>query len=578
MDVNGWTDFRTLVDTAAYANSKVVYVSSTDGNDGTGSAMNIDDSEIGSDPFAPTGSILPYATISAAYGQLRDGYPDILLLKRGDTWSETLGPSGGEWSKSGRSATEPMIVAAYGSEVNARPILKPQNYAIQTWTGGVVNYCLFSSIEIYAAHKDDASPDFIASNQPSSGIYVLSGGTSILFEDMRLRFCGIALQSYQNPIGSVVVRRCAVERNYALVGHAQGIFASKNTASFNSLLVEDCVFDHNGWHPTLMTATVFSRNMYLSQIENTTTRGNIDARGASGGIQQRRGGLCEFNLSLLNPIAISVGHPENDAGSVTSGTIRYNAILDGRFAGTIARGFGIGIGSGDQNITVTGVHVHDNIITSGANASSNVYGIHNNSNDARIENNIVYDWWEADDLQSFGAYGHSMEVGSLSTNSVVTGNTFYQPTAGFVVYAASGVPSGLVFTNNHYQTVNDAPNQVRYEGSHITLSAWLTITSESNTPPSHLLPTPADVKIAAYLTYIGETGNLDEFMTGATSNRRGAWDTDYTAPVVINWARSQFGLTELAYSYESALPSSTSGNRPLTRALTRGLTRSLSAG
>ncbi|NJL70810.1 MAG: hypothetical protein HC888_03975 [Candidatus Competibacteraceae bacterium] len=43
---------------------------------------------------------------------LRDGYPDWLLFRRGDSIREGFG----SWSKSGRSKEEPMVVGSYRVE------------------------------------------------------------------------------------------------------------------------------------------------------------------------------------------------------------------------------------------------------------------------------------------------------------------------------------------------------------------------------------------------------------------------------------------------------------------------------
>ena len=94
---------RTLMSVALDANgftvvtpegrSRVVYVSSSLGSDGNN----------GLSPAAPV------QTLDHAESLLRDGQGDQMLLARGDVWHETLG----EWTKSGRSAQEPMVIGAY---------------------------------------------------------------------------------------------------------------------------------------------------------------------------------------------------------------------------------------------------------------------------------------------------------------------------------------------------------------------------------------------------------------------------------------------------------------------------------
>src|SRR3569832_68666 len=107
IDSNGWTVFTPSSD------SQVIYVSSSTGND----------SNSGLSASAPV------KTIRRGTSLLRNGYPDWLLLKKGDSWTLTsngdqFNTSGypGSLCLSGRSATEPMLIASYGT--GARPLLQ----------------------------------------------------------------------------------------------------------------------------------------------------------------------------------------------------------------------------------------------------------------------------------------------------------------------------------------------------------------------------------------------------------------------------------------------------------------------
>jgi hypothetical protein len=74
--------------------SRLIYVSSTAG----------DDTNDGLSPATPK------RTLAGGVDQLRDGYPDWLFLRRGDTWAEGFAP----FEFSGRSDDEPIVVTAYG--------------------------------------------------------------------------------------------------------------------------------------------------------------------------------------------------------------------------------------------------------------------------------------------------------------------------------------------------------------------------------------------------------------------------------------------------------------------------------
>src|SRR6516164_3717349 len=98
LDANGWTIFTPSSDT------RIIYVSDSTGNDSTG--------VIGD-------STHPYKTLAQGMSLLRNGYPDWLLLKKGDTWTNQALSN---INVSGRSATEPMLFSSYGT--GAQPLIQ----------------------------------------------------------------------------------------------------------------------------------------------------------------------------------------------------------------------------------------------------------------------------------------------------------------------------------------------------------------------------------------------------------------------------------------------------------------------
>ena len=95
VSADGWTVLTPSAD------SRTIYVSSSvgdDANDGLSEAA-------------------PKKTIRSAIAVTKDGRPDWILLKRGDVFTEGVLA----WEKSGRSATERMVLTAYG--VGSRPVL-----------------------------------------------------------------------------------------------------------------------------------------------------------------------------------------------------------------------------------------------------------------------------------------------------------------------------------------------------------------------------------------------------------------------------------------------------------------------
>src|SRR5687768_17006668 len=83
-DEQGWTTITPSED------SRTIFVSSS----------------LGDDDYSGTSPTFPVRTLRRGYNLLRNGKPDHLLLRTGDTWDETFP----KWRLSGRSADEPIVV------------------------------------------------------------------------------------------------------------------------------------------------------------------------------------------------------------------------------------------------------------------------------------------------------------------------------------------------------------------------------------------------------------------------------------------------------------------------------------
>ncbi|MCB0361023.1 MAG: hypothetical protein KDD44_15345, partial [Bdellovibrionales bacterium] len=75
-DSNGWSVFLPSAD------SRLIYVSSSTGNDATGQVYSLASSAVGNNPRIPRNSIAAYRTIDAAMMQVRTGAPDWILLRQ----------------------------------------------------------------------------------------------------------------------------------------------------------------------------------------------------------------------------------------------------------------------------------------------------------------------------------------------------------------------------------------------------------------------------------------------------------------------------------------------------------------
>ncbi len=287
VDPYGWTVVTRSAD------SRVVYVSSSQGNDAN-------------DGLSPE---TPKATIAGGNALIRDGFPDHLLLRRGDVF-EADGSTLYRW-KNGRGASEPVVLASYGDS-GPRPVIKVPDGFIDH-NGQTRNYQAFIGLDIYKSNSDPASPDFTNVSAAECMRFV-GGGASLLIEDCRFRFLGIVVQSYDAGVYTNVRLR----RNIILDTWRHGSFANGGSriqglfmSEVDGYLIEENFFDHNGWSEVVpgAGANMFNHNAYI-QYDNRAggiMRGNIFARGAAHGLQARSGGVVERNLFVLNAVSVNVG-------------------------------------------------------------------------------------------------------------------------------------------------------------------------------------------------------------------------------------------------------------------------------
>ena len=200
----GWTVFEESVDT------QKIYVSSSDGDD-RNDGLSADS---------------PKQTLAAASSALRSGYPDWLLLKRGDIWvNETLSIS----NTHGRSSDERIIITSYGTS-HTRP-------KIQTGTSGGIS--CGNNVAIIGLYFE---PHLRTARTSPSG--VSTSRENILFED-------IVFKGFKDNMiiwgDNITIRRCQIIDSWASQSHRQGIYAS----GASNLTIEENIIDHNGWNSQL---------------------------------------------------------------------------------------------------------------------------------------------------------------------------------------------------------------------------------------------------------------------------------------------------------------------------------------
>lgn len=485
--------------------SLIVYVSTSTGND------------------ADTGLSADHAkkTLDAGYALLRDGMPDWLLLKRGDTWKGAFP----EWQKSGRGSDEPMVIGSYGN--GPRPLLLT----------GTASGFLSSAYPIPRAHLALTDIHFFDDRfdgtSPAAGVTLLNHWSDVLIENCMVEGypINIVVQEAPERPSDIRIRRCVVVDAYsANEAHSQGIFAG----GIDGLLIEDCIFDYNGWRRSIpgAGANIFNHNMYLhSTSTGVVTRGNISARGSATGISQRSGGICEGNLLILNPTGVFMGTTDQP-GHVGRGAVRNNVVLDARdIDSQTPRGFGIWLG-GCQDTDVYG-----NIVAHQRTGSGNIlaFNLESALDSVGVYHNIAYDWTGNE------SYGLGISVSPTFARRVfVSDNQFQQVSGGFLTELIGQSPQDLgpLFARNRYFTANEPPHQFYYATNY---TDWLTLSGEpwSSFGVVHY-PDPSRT-IETYMASIGMAPTVTAFLMAIRQQERATWDSRFTAAAVNAYIQQGFG-------------------------------------
>ena len=353
---------------AASSDTRIVYVSSSSGNDhNTGLSASS-----------------PLKTIAKAKTLIRDGKPDWLLLKSGDTFAGGIGP----WKTSGRSASEMQLIGNYGT--GARPILDSgttEGFVTFGGTGHSVDDVAIDGLQFIANTYNGKNGSF-----STTGIRLTRQGTNWLIEDCKIDgyAVDITLDADGSGTNNVKIRRCEILDAYCASpsvgnGHAQGIYIAggmKNTT------IEDNVIDHNGWKAGISGAgpTEFNHDIYVNTgVTGTIIRGNTISQASLCGITMRSPAMITGNLIVRCPVGIKIG----GNGSVVSG----NVILDGTDLGNTGGG-----ATGIEVTAMTSITISGNIIAHElSSAKYHVTGIRLDAGvkNATITSNVIYDWQQA---------------------------------------------------------------------------------------------------------------------------------------------------------------------------------------
>jgi hypothetical protein len=387
-DANGWTVL------APSAGARIIYASSSAGRDSnTGSSAN-----------------QAVATIRRGVSLLRNGFPDQLLLKAGDTW---VNQSFDYLHVSGRSSAQPMVIGTYGTGPAPIVEIPIAGSAIGigslggTQPGG--NFLIIQGINFYAYQRDPNNPAYSGPNTTALGTRFLGPITNLVIEGCTFSYFtdnividasptrGSSSVTLNRTSASVTLYRNVITDAWSATGHSQGVYI----AGIANPIIEQNVFDHNGWNASIpgAEATVFNHNVYLQSTNGPVVfSGNISANSSADGVMARSGGTITNNLFVRNAMGPIVGvTPQSEPGVtvpvLTSSVVSGNVILEAtdiQASPPLPRSMGIAV----SNATGSGVQITGNIIANPDPAAQTVnqHGIDLDELTTGINatNNIVY--------------------------------------------------------------------------------------------------------------------------------------------------------------------------------------------
>lgn len=520
---NGWTVFEPDTDT------RIIYVSSTDGNDA----------------YDGLSSQTPKRTIGSGVALARAGHSDWVLLKRGDIWFASLPV------KSGRSKSAPFLVSSYGGSTT-RPLLK-------TGAKGGISICCKNhhfiavvGIDFYAHTRDFNSPEFTGQDGDAGlNVYVGDGytGKGVLIEDCSFRFYKNNVVQGPGTIRDIILRRNLILDNYSHDSHSQGLYADNV-----SLLLEENVFDHNGWFKQQIDAgseqdggqaTMFNHNTYFSNSRRVTFRGNMFLRPSSmgnkwtanGGEASARDITIDNNLYVDGEIGIGIGgNDTTPPHRFRNVTITRNVVLDIGFSRPTNRTLGWCLDINDWDI---GTVAENLFLHQVSPAVTDVYAINldGETRDVTISDNIVYAIRTNGELLI-------LSDGAVKENVAFNGNAFQCPGLGSALIRSSGSLANYTFSDDAYFSARPAGQWFTVAGSRTNLRGWVRASGETGASSQELPYPDPDRHIAAYQAHLGKTATIDAFIQEARRQSKYNWRKEYTADSVNTWIRAGFGIAD----------------------------------
>ncbi len=481
---------------------------------------------------------------NGAIALLRDGHPDWMLLRRGDTWT---GQSFYGWFKSGADASNKMVINAYGDPALDRPWIKTNNQeALYPGGSGAFSHVAFVSL-----HFSDAVYNGSASG-PNCFDFGFRGHSDILLEDL---YCnnyvtGLVITGNQSgpPITDVTVRRCVLVDMIGLhnvANHSQGLYAvyTKN------VVIEQCLIDNI----SMDDETIFEHGMYVdwNDNENFIARDNIVTRCAARGIMCRPGGRVTGNLIAQVGTGIELGseYPINFSLPGVSCVCESNVILDAKNDGTNNGGIGLLF----EHIDGGTIRYNVCANTDAANVDQPwaIQFGHAAKPPTQLTKNIVFSGNVVYNWPAYNGPGPNFDSQVFFWPATFDNVTFAEndiqlssiDQSRLIEFPSALSPELTSWGNRFWRSAGSSSDWFRIDGASKSLAQYKTAvgdppvgkTASASTQVAY--PKADKATIPEYMAYISQTASLQAFIDKARAQRKGKWFPVYTAKCVNDYIR-----------------------------------------
>ena len=571
--------------------SKIIYISSSEGNNNTGVIYDPADGVIGANPMQPIGNIMPFQTIEDAITNVNDGDDTWILLKRGDEFYEKL------VVRSGNSLNRPIVYSSYGSDL-VPPIIKTEGdqSAVDNGNEPTTHFWVIG-LSFYSYTRDPSNDSFFEQKGGKGVALKAHPGDiteNILFEGNTFRFFQNNVIQGNGTLRNINFRRNLFLDNYShsVDGHSQGMFV-RNVEDF---LMEDNVFDHNGWYQQNFgdgggggyqgQATVFNHNTYFVNTRNVTFRNNSFYRPSSIGTKWTANDsqAATQNATVVNnfyydcELGISMG------GNDTSNTLRFlnstiseNVVCSSGLSRQTDRNLGWGIDITDWD----GGTLDNNYIinqTSPLLVNGHGFEIRGVSRNVTIEKNIFYNLQNSTELLID-------EPGF--TNMIIRDNEITKPYVpqgrGRLFFNSANSLNGFILSNNIYSNAESLDEPFSIAGNESNYSNWESFSGETGS--SSILPNYPDPtrNLYRYITEVLGLNSIEEYYEELRKQSYYNWRKEYSAEYINSWIKEGFSISdeppiivnttlpngEIGVLYSETL-TAIGGNAPFTWSVTAG--------